>query len=314
MESVEQAMLENEPFKYLTKDILDLTKEGEFFKNIRQVDGSGWTMAGVHTMLCGDIIAYNLNDVFRHANISNLICLPDLLKNSSYYLVNIGGDYKRFGGREMFMQLHGYDEIFDSKEIQNAINIPDSYTDGWGIKDKDLFEFVKLKFKELSKKNKQFSIVFNTLDTHPPKGEYDPRCLDTTGNSTLNALKCTNDNLLDFINFLKQQPNYKDTLLVILPDHLYISCDICNISKYLDKIKDRRLYAIMLNSGKTDTYDDEILYVDLASIILDRLEIEHNVNFLLDNNKNLTTKERVDFIKDNFEKIKAFNKKTILQE
>ena len=311
LESIEQSMLENEPFKELTKDIQSLTSEGEFFKNIRKVEGSGWTMAGVHTTLCADIFAYHSINAFKHASVSSLICLPNLLKNSGYYLVNIGGDNKRFAGREMFMKLHEYDEIFGCKEIQNIMNIPDSYTEGWGIKDLDSFNFVKKKILELSKQNKQFNIVFNTLDIHGPTGEYDPRCSNTTGNSTLNALKCTNDYLLDFIKFLKQQPNYEDTLIVILPDHLYMTG---NISKYLDKIKDRRLYAIILNSGKTAIYDDEILYVDLANIILDRLGIEHNSNFLLDNNKNLTTKERADFIKNNYDKIKAFNNKTVLQE
>lgn len=311
LESVEQSMLENEPFKELTKDIQSLISEGEFFKNIRQIDGSGWTMAGVHTVLCGNVFAYHSINTFRHANVSSLICLPDLLKNSGYYLVNIGGDNKQFAGREMFMKLHGYDEIFGWKEIQEKMNIPDSYTEGWGIKDIDSFNFVKKKFLELSKSNKPFHILTKTVDMHSPNGEYDPRCPDITGNSTLNVLKCTNDNLLNFINFLKKQPNYKDTLVVILPDHLYMTG---NISKYLDKVKDRKLYAIVLNSGKTAIYDDQILYVDLANIILDRLKIEHNANFLLDNNKNLTTGERANFINNNFDKIKAFSNKTVLQE
>lgn len=312
LESVELAMLENEPFNELSKDILNLAKEGEFFTNIRQTEGSGWTMGGIHTVLCGNIFAYHSSRTFKHANISNLVCLSDLLKTSGYYLVNMGGDNKRFAGREMFMKLHGYDEIFGWKEIKNIMNISDSLVEGWGIKDIDSFNFLKQKFIELSKNSdRPFHILTNTLDIHGPNGEYDPRCPDITGNSTLNILKCTNDNLLDFIKFLKQQPNYKDTIIVILPDHLYMSG---NISKYLDKIKDRRLYAILLNSGKTTIYDDEILYVDLASIILDRLGIKHNVNFLLTNNQSLTTKERVDFIKNNFDKIKAFNNKTVLQE
>lgn len=70
----------------------------------------------------------------------------------------------------------------------------------------------------------------------------------------------------------------------------------------------------MLNSGKKNVYDGEISYVDLPNIILDRLDIKHNVNFLLENNKNLTQKERINFIRNNFGKIRAFSNKTVLQE
>ncbi len=70
----------------------------------------------------------------------------------------------------------------------------------------------------------------------------------------------------------------------------------------------------MLNSGKKNVYDGEISYVDLPNIILDRLDIKHNVNFLLENNKNLTQKERINFIRNNFGKIRVFSNKTVLQE
>ena len=70
----------------------------------------------------------------------------------------------------------------------------------------------------------------------------------------------------------------------------------------------------MLNSGKKNVYDGEISYVNLPNIILDRLDIKHNVNFLLENNKNLTQKERINFIRNNFGKIRAFSNKTVLQE
>lgn len=319
LESLEQSMLENEYFKELTKNLQEISKEGEFFKNIRQIEGSGWTMAGVHTVLCGDVFAYHSTNVFsRHNKTSNLLCIPDILKTTGYYMINIGGDYEMFAGRRNFMELHGYDKIYSLGNIKEIMNIPDSLTNGWGIKDIDSINFAKGKFIELSKQEKPLHILTKTIDIHPPNGEYDLRCSKITDNNTLNVLKCTDNNLKDFIDFLKQQPNYKDTLVVILPDHLYMAHLNMNndVSKFLNKIKDRRLYAIILNSGKKAIYNDEILYVDLANIILDRLGIVHNVNFLLDknNNKNLTIKERVDFIKDNFDKIKYFNNKTVLQE
>ena len=146
------------------------------------------------------------------------------------------------------MELHGYDKVYGREEIKKIMNIPDFLTEGWGIKDIDSFNFAKRKFLELSKQEKPFHILIKTIDLHYPQGEKEPRCQNITNNNSKNILKCTDNVINDFINFLKQQPNYDDTLIVILPDHLYF--DNGDISKSLGNKKDRKLYAIILNSGK----------------------------------------------------------------
>lgn len=75
LESLEQNMLYQEPFKELTKNLQNIAEEDEFFKNIIQTEFSDWTMAGIHTVLCGNIFAYHSANVFRHKKISNFVCL-----------------------------------------------------------------------------------------------------------------------------------------------------------------------------------------------------------------------------------------------
>ena len=138
-------------------------------------------------------------------------------------MVNIGADYELFAGRKNFMELHGYGKVYGKKEMQEIMSIPDFLIEGWGIKDIDLFNFAKEKFLELSEQKKPFHILTKTIDLHYPQCEKEPRCPNITNNNSKNILKCTDDNINDFINFLKQQPNYSDTLIVILPDHLYFA-------------------------------------------------------------------------------------------
>ena len=182
---------------------------------------------------------------------------------------------------------------------------------GWGAKDHEVFEMAKKKYLELSTENKPFNLTISTIAPHAPTGIFDDRCRNTNENSTLNAIQCDDDLLSDFMQFLKKQPNYKDTIVVLLPDHLLMAS---NASDLLNKIGDRKLYSIFLNTGKIGEFNNKILYTDIARIILDNLEVDSNVEFLLENKDKKTTEERVKFINDNIEKIRAFNNKTIGQE
>ena len=87
-----------------------------------------------------------------------------------------------------------------------------------------------------------------------------------------------------------------------------------NASDILENIGNRKLYTLFLNTGKIEKIDNKILYTDIARIILNKLDIKSNVEFLLENRDNKSTKERINYINNNIEKIRSFNNKTILQE
>ena len=313
MESFEQNFLNEKYFPNVAPKLRAMTKEGELYSDIKQIEGSSWTMAGIHTVLCGTPSIYSVrrNKLFKTVTISNLVCLSDVLNKAGYYQFYIGGEFKTFAGKSFFLQLHGYDKVYGDKEIFSEIKVKDEDKWGWGAKDKEVFEVAKMKYKELSKNNKPFNLTISTIAPHAPAGIYDARCKNENDNSTLNAIQCDDDLLNDFINFLKTQDNYKDTIIMILPDHLLMAS---NASDMLNNIGDRKLYSLFLNTGINQTFSDKILYTDLVSLILNKLDIKHNAKFLLQNYNNLSTEERVNFINNNIEKIRTFNNKTILQD
>ena len=313
MESFEQNFLNKEHFTGISNNLRQLTTEGEFYSNIRQIEGSSWTMAGIHTTLCGspEIYGVRKNKLFKTVTISNLVCLPDVLKLAGYYQLYLGGEFKTFAGKSYFLDLHGYDKIYGDKEVFEEIQVKEEDKWGWGAKDKEVFDLAKIKYKELSSMGKPFNLTISTIAPHAPAGIYDARCKNENENSTLNAVQCDDELLADFINFLKQQENYKDTIIMILPDHLLMAS---NASDVLNNIGNRRLYSLFLNTGINQEFSDKILYTDLAVMILDKLQIKHNAKFLLNNYNGKTAEERVEFVNNNIEKIRAFNNKTIMQE
>ena len=313
LESYEQNFLKEEYFSGISDYVRSLTKESEFYSNIEQIEGSSWTMAGIHTVLCGtpEIYSVRKNKLFKTVTISNLVCFTDVLDKAGYNQTYIGGEFKTFAGKSYFLGLHGYDEIYGDKEVFSELKVEEKDKWGWGAKDHEVFEMAKKKYLELSTENKPFNLTISTIAPHAPTGIFDDRCRNTNENSTLNAIQCDDDLLSDFMQFLKKQPNYKDTIVVLLPDHLLMAS---NASDLLNKIGDRKLYSIFLNTGKIGEFNNKILYTDIARIILDNLEVDSNVEFLLENKDKKTTEERVKFINDNIEKIRAFNNKTIGQE
>ena len=233
------------------------------------------------------------------------------MKKAGYYQLYLGGEFKDFAGKSFFLEMHGYDKTYGDKEIFAEYNIAEKDRWGWGAKDVDVFNIAKDKYVELSKLNKPFNLTFSTISAHAPNGIFDDRCKNSTEDGVLNAIECTNNSLKDFLDFIKTQENYKDTIVVIAPDHLVMRSNAGDISKTLGK---RTLYVIFLNTGVVKKIENKILYTDVASMVLEKLGIKHNAKFVMDNYKNQTVEERVNFLEENAKKIQSFNQKTIMQD
>lgn len=313
LESAEQNFMDEKVFGNIAKDIKQLTKEGEYYSGIPEIEGSNWTMAGMHTLLCGSPRLYNIrkNKLFKTVTVSNLVCVSDVLKKAGYNQVYIGGEFKTFAGKSYFLELHGYDKTYGDKEIFSEYSVEEKDKWGWGAKDKEVFQIAKDNFIKLSKEEKPFNITLNTVAGHAPAGIYDERCRNTTDNSSTNAIECTNDQLKDFIDFLKEQPNYKDTIIVIAPDHLMMTS---KATELLESVGERKLYTIMLNTGTIQQFDNKILYTDIATMVLEKMNIKHNAKFVMYNYNNEDVDARVKFLKENLDKIQTFNQKTIMQD
>jgi hypothetical protein len=313
MESFEQRFLDN--FSENTKDIVAYSEEGEFYSDITMVEGSGWTIAGIHTFLCGSPLIYNLKDValLKIVSISKLVCLPDILKRAGYHQMYIGGERRTFSGKSQFFFSHGYDEVLGKKELRKEYNLDKENFSDWGIRDREIFEIAKDKYRKLSQSKKPFSLMLSTLDAHSFDGGLrDDRCRNTTENKMLNSIECTSDLVADFISFLENEPNYEDTLVVILPDHLAMG-DFPSIGIGAGD-SGRKLYVILLNSGARGRKAGALLYSDVPSLILKRMNLEHNAKFLLENHRNQDQRERIKYIDENLDKIRLFNSRTLMHE
>lgn len=290
LESYDKSYLTNEKMKPYTKYIQELSREGEFYNNVEQLDGATSTTAAIISSQCGaEFSSYFMfyNPYNKINKNQRLVCLPDILNKVGYNQIFIGGADKKLFNKGNYLLSHNYDIVEDKDSLVLQYPNAEQYLTDWGVADKEIFEIAQDKYIQLSNTNKPFNMTILTTATHNIDGLYDSRCKNSTDNTLLNAVECTNDLLKDFINFLKNQPNYKDTLIVIMPDHIQYEMNI------LDDIissNEKQPYLILLNSNHPKTIiNKNINHTDYVEIILKNLNIKSNATFL-NKQKSIITK------------------------
>ena len=287
LESLEKNYLDETIFPGLTPNLNQLSKEGVFLDNFIQKQGSGFTMGGIFSSQCGiPLLNYgksmNGNDILYTKNY-NILCLGDILKAGDYNNVYYGGADLKFAGKGNFFKTHGYDQVFGKQELKGRPNF-NSKTSKWGIHDQDLFNFGLEEYRKLSQSKKPFNLTLLTLDTHHPKGHTDKRCpiyFESSNNSMLNAVHCTDYLLGNFINQLKAEANWENTVVMIMSDHLAMR----NIVEDKLEQKPRLLTGLILNSDLPKGFYSEPMYhVDVVSTLLSLMDVSHDHQFLMSHN------------------------------
>jgi len=288
MESFENIFKNEDLFEEnLIEKISNYNKNSQEFKNFNQTTLTNWTIASIVATHCalplknygvftfGERKGKHLRTLFGMDNfIPKAICLGDLLKSNGYKNIFVGSHNTNFSGTGKFFKSHGYNEVY-GKEIYEKKNIkfhPGSWAEG--PHDSFLFEFSKNKVEELTNLNQKFNITILTSDTHEPNGFHDPICNhnDKIINS---ALKCSSENLLKFIKFVKNKYN-NEIRIVVLGDHLYrFGNDIT-----FDLPKNRSIFNKFFSNTPKKIMREDINHYDFFPTIIDFIDVKYEENKL----------------------------------
>jgi len=131
----------------------------------------------------------------------------------------VGSDV-RFGGRKVYFEQHGVDEILDIYTARKDGIIPSNYFVWWGMEDLYLFEYAKQKLTELSAKEQPFAFTMLTVDTHHVGGYQCELCQPSASGETYDqSISCSSRQVAGFVNWIKSQPFYDNTTIIIVGDH-----------------------------------------------------------------------------------------------
>ncbi len=146
---------------------------------------------------------------------SNLPALPKALQDLGYNSKFIYGGESEFANMKAYWINSGYNSIVDIHEFNKAI-LPEN----WGVHDDELYNKV---LEEFPKSPSPKFITALTLSSHEPYNV--PHKSNFTGTSQAelykNSVHFSDKCLGDFMAQAKQQPWYKNTLIIILPDHAH---------------------------------------------------------------------------------------------
>lgn len=209
------------------------------------VAGTGWTTGGLvahgaGVPLCIPLFALPFTD--KAPFLPGAYSLGDVLKKEGYEQELLFGSDAIFGGRKFFYDKHGGFRIFDLDEARRQGKIPPNYREFWGFEDEKLFSIAKEEITRLSQGEKPFHFMLLTVDTHHPHGYVDGTCEQTYPEQLSNIIRGSSKKIGDFIDWLKEQPFYEDTTILLAGDHLSMA------EEYISHTYEKDYHRTVLNT------------------------------------------------------------------
>ena len=243
-----------------------------------QLAGTGWSMASLCCTHLGIPLTLPIGEnsyEYTEHFFNGAYGLGDLLKDNGYVLSFVMGADAEFGGLRALLKTHGNFEIKDLKYYQKNGYVPKDYHVWWGIEDKKIIEYSKEELIELSNDDRPFMFSVFLEDTHSTGGYMDEDCEKNYINQIHNVFACTSKRVANFLDWIKEQKFYDDTVIIILGDHLYMGGDlyIQNKSHY-----ERHAYNVFINTEKETAFSKNRAFAtfDFFPTIVEALGIEYN--------------------------------------
>ena len=210
-----------------------------------------WTIAAIVAQTSGVpfVIPWKGNNYFAKVKfLPGITNIFDILHVNGYKQAFICGSDVRFAGRDNYLKTHHVDFIYDLGTARKEHFIPTDYHDGfWGMEDKKMFEFAKKKLTEISNFSSPFACTILTVDTHFPEGNFRENCCKHQFDENyLNVYACTSRRINAFVEWLKTQPFYANTTIVITGDHPTMCQG--SVPKLVPKDYKRHIYNCFINS------------------------------------------------------------------
>lgn len=228
-ESLEQTFFDETIFPGLMPGLSKLREESLRFTNVEQVDGTGWTIAGIVASQCS--LPFNVqywDGQEAHAGLAAIeapfeqeICMGDILDGYGYENVFMGGAELSFAGKGKFLTANGYDQALGFSEL--IFEQEDtSYRSGWGLYDDSLLVRAQEKLVDLTRAEAPYMLSVLTVDTHQPAGHISKDCTPypVEDNAILHAVHCSDQVLSAFISDLRARPEMENTVIALFSDHL----------------------------------------------------------------------------------------------
>lgn len=238
--------------------LYDLAKDNTNFSHNDGIGGwqfitnTSWTSAAIVAQTSGVPLTMPIRKTVPKANsnfLPSITTLSDILHQNGYTQTVMFGSIASYGGRQNYFAQHGTDKILDYSTAKKDGLIPEDYFVWWGMEDEKLFSYAKQEITQLANGDKPFSFTMLTADTHHIAGYTCPDCENKFNSKYKNVLSCSSNKVCEFVEWIKTQPFYENTTIVVIGDHL--SMDAQFFKENMKSGYTRRVYNCFINPKAT---------------------------------------------------------------
>lgn len=206
----------------ITPFLNDFIEESYYFDNFYHQTGQGKT-SDAEFIVENSLYPLDRGSVFfTHAD-NEYTATPEQLKKYGYYSAVFHSNDKQFWNRDMMYPALGYDRYFNQQDFIGT----EQTSVGWGLKDEEFFEQSIDKLKTLPQ---PFYTKFITLTNHfpyhlNPEDQYiDEYTSDSdVVNRYFQTVRYMDEAIKHFIESLKEEGLYENSIIVLYGDHYGIS-------------------------------------------------------------------------------------------
>ena len=246
----------------LIPELYDLAEDNVNFSEDEEVggflpvSGTTWTIgamvgqtAGVPLKTPDDVEDWQNGYGQEGEFLPGITNLGDILDENGYYQSLMVGSVCSFGGRKVYYETHGVDQIYELRTARADGIVPSDYFVWWGIEDKYLFEYAKQELTEISRQEEPFAFTMLTVDTHHIGGYVCSYCGEEHEEQYENVISCSSKQVDEFVDWIQDQPFYEDTTIIIVGDHP--SMDNGYFDRNVEEDEERRMYNCIINPAET---------------------------------------------------------------
>ncbi|MBE6738780.1 MAG: LTA synthase family protein [Ruminococcaceae bacterium] len=219
----------------------------------KTANGTSWTMGALVAQTAGIPLKipsnFAENTYGKEKFLKGAKSINNVLKENGYESVLMFGSDAAFANRDRYFIDHEIGDILDLYDARREGIVPKDYAVWWGMEDMHLFTYAKKVLSELSKGDKPFAFTTLTVDTHHIDGYKCEKCGDEYSEQYENVLSCSSKQVYEFVQWIKEQPFYENTVIVIAGDHL--TMDSGYINRNVEKGYERHVYNCFINSKVT---------------------------------------------------------------